>query len=799
MLTNYLKIALRTLWRSPLYSLLNMTGLALGIACCLLIALYVYDEWSYDRFHRHADQIYRVVETQQQADGEYEVAVTPGPLAPTIKSDFPEVVEVARYGRWSGLMKYGKQVFEEPALYFADNSLLRMFDFPLVKGNLRTVLTRPDELVMTETAARKYFGEGWQQNPSVIGSVLRMNDQQNFRVVGILKDVPANSHLQFGILLSFEYAAADPWNYAWGSNNFHTYVQLRPGTDAAAFREKLKGQLIRYNPKTETKLALQRMTDIHLHSRFAFNTDNWTPRGDIFYVRLFATVGLIVLLIACVNFINLSTARSARRAREVGVRKTIGAFRWHLVLQFLGESALLTVAAVAAAVLLASALLPLFNELTGKQLSLNYVGGPFWLSLGVLTVAVSVLAGLYPAVFLSGYRPAEVLKGGGLLALGQSVRSRRSFGLRQMLVVGQFGLSLVLIIGTVFIFNQLRYMQQKSLGFEKSQLLYVRMGGNLRQQAARFKEELLRQSSIQAATTTTSTLVDVANESNIAWEGGPAEVDFLVTQMNVDPDFLPTVGMKLASGRNFRIQAAGAEPSFLVNETAARRMGLTARTALNKRVEFWGTKGRIVGVVRDFHFRPLNVPIAPFILRYAPAEPYFQLLVRTRPGRTPEALAQIQALYARFEKDAPLSYGFVNEELDRQYRAEERTGQIMKYFAGLAIFVSCLGLFGLSTFTAEQRTKEIGIRKVLGASVASVVALLSKDFLKLVLIAFGLASPVAWWAVNRWLQNFAYRIDTEWWVFALAGLLAIAIALLTISFQSLKAALVNPASSLRKE
>jgi len=791
MFYNYLKIAVRNLWRSPLYSLLNIGGLALGIACCLLITLYVYDEWNYDRFHRNASNIYRVVEKQPQAGEIYDVAITPGPLAPTLKTDFPEVAEVGRIGRWSGLMKYGRQVFEEGNLFFADNGLLRMFDFPLVKGNVAMALTRPDELVMTETTARKYFGNNWQQNPKVIGATLRLNNERDYRVVGVLKDVPANSHLQFGILLSFKNLELfDKWNYNWGSNNFHTYVQLRPATDAAAFYQKIEGQYMRY-AKTGTTLRLQPLTDIHLYSNFAFNTD-WGQHNDIFYVRLFGAVGLIVLLIACVNFINLSTARSTRRAREVGVRKTVGAQRWHLVFQFLGESFLLTVLAVVAALVLASVLIPIFSELSGKTLTLDFAAPPFWFALLVITLLVGFMAGLYPAFLLSSFQPARVLKSMFRVGSGQTFR--------QTLVVGQFMLSVALIICTVFIYNQLQYMQQKNLGFDKSQLLYVRLKGALRENVFGFKQELLRQSSIESAAATTATLVDVGNSSNITWEGQQPKDEFLITQMNVDPDFLSMVGMKLERGTNF-IEKSTKDTTwtFLVNQTAAQRMGYTAQSAIGKRVEFWGMKGRIRGVVRDFHFRPLNVPIEPFIFQYAPGNPYFQMLVKTRPGQAQQAIRAVAQLYKQYEKEAPLQYGFVDQELDQQYRREQRTGQIVLSFSCLAILISCLGLFGLAAFTAEQRTKEIGIRKVLGASVAGVVFLLSRDFLKLVLIAIALASPIAWYMTNRWLQHFAYKIDITWWVFVLASGLAVAIAILTISFQSLRAALMNPAKSLRTE
>ncbi|MDB5241304.1 MAG: hypothetical protein JWP57_1929 [Spirosoma sp.] len=792
MVGSYLKIAFRNLWRSPLYSFINIGGLALGIACCLLIALYVADEWGYDRFYRNADRIYRVVEKQPQPEGIFDVAVTPGPLAPTLKSDFPEVVQTGRIGRWNGLMKQGKQTFEENNLFFADNGLLRLFNFPLVRGNVATALTRPDELLMTETTARRYFGPDWLTNPKVIGATLRLNNERDYRVVGVLKDVPANSHLQFDILLSFKNVELfDKSSYNWGSNSYHTYAQLRPGTDITAFAAKIRNQYIRYHPETKTTLQIQPLTDIHLYSHFAFNTD-WGQHSSIFYVRLFGAVGLIVLLIAGVNFINLATARSARRAREVGVRKTVGANRWHLVVQFLGESFLLTGLAVAVSVLLAGMLMPVFNVLSGKTLRLDYTKLSFGMVLGSLTVLVGLLAGLYPAILLSSFQPTKVLKG--------TLTGKAGRAFRQVLVVGQFALSVALIVCSIIIYHQLQYMQAKNLGFDKAQLLYVRMGGELKKKAAQFKQELSRQSSIEAAAATTSTLVDVANETTIEWEGQVSKDEFLITHMNVDPDFLSTVGMRLATGSNFRPKAVtDTNQTYLINETAARRMGYTNQTALGKRVKFWGKTGTVAGVVRDFHFRPLNVPIQPFILRYGPGDFYFQMLVKTRPGQAQEAIQHIGQLYKQFEKEAPLHYGFIDQELNKQYRAERRTGQIMLYFSGLAILISCLGLFGLAALMAEQRTKEIGVRKVLGASVAVIVTLLSKDFLKLVLISILIATPFGWYAMKRWLQDYAYKVDIEWWVFALAGLLAVGIALLTVSFQSVKAALMNPAKSLRSE
>ena len=788
MLTNYLKIAWRNLVRNKVFSTINIVGLAMGVACCLLISLHVYDEWSYDRFYPQAANVYRVIEHHQQPTGQFDTPITPGPLAPTLKTDFPEVLEAGRVGRWNGVMRYGDQTFEEQSLFFADNGLVQLFDFPVVLGNRTTALTRPNELVMTEATASRYFGPNWQANPNVIGAVIRLNNERDYRVAAILKDVPANSHIQFDILLSFKNVELDPSSYSWDWNSYHTYLRLRPGTNKAAFEQKLAGQYKRYAPQTNTTLGLQPLTDIYLYS--SFDTE-WGKRGSIFYVRLFALVGLIVLLIACVNFINLATARASRRALEVGVRKTVGAHRYHLILQFLGESFLLTGLSVGIALLLANTFLPVFNQLTGKSMVLDLARPMVWLVLAGLIGLIGLLAGLYPAFLLSSYQPNRVLKG---------MISIRGVLFRQTLVVGQFVLSLVLVVSSILIYNQLQFMQTKSLGFDKAQLVYVRMGGELKKKATQFKQELLKQSAIEAASTTTATLVDVANEADVEWEGQTGKADFFVTQMNIDPNFLQTVGMKLARGSNFRPKAlTDTNQTYLVNETAARRMGYTNQTALGKRVTFWGKTGLIGGVVRDFNFRPLNVLIQPFIFRYSPGEFYFQLLVKTRSGQTEEALHEIGRLYSQYEKDAPLQYGFVDQELDAQYQSEQKMGQIVLYFAGLAIFISCLGLFGLASFMAEARTKEIGVRKVLGASVGSIVTLLSKDFLKLVLIAIAIASPIAYYAMNKWLQDFAYKVDIEWWVFALAGLLAVGIALLTVSFQSMKAALMNPVKSLRSE
>jgi putative ABC transport system permease protein len=804
MFGNYLKIALRNLWKSKVYSLVNITGLALGITCCTAIGLYVLDELQYDKFHTNYDRIYRVVERQKQPGGIFNVAVTPGPLAATLTKDFPEVQQTTRVGRWSGTLSQNQKTVEAQDMLIVDPSFFDLFNFPLVAGNIQKALISPNDVVISETMAERLFGANWGRL-GIIGKPLSFNNQEPFTLVGVAKNPPVRSHIQFDVLLPYKWLEkTDEWSQKWSSNSYHTYVLLKPDRadsriDIVAFTAKLSGQIKRYNAENDAVLYLQPLSDIYLKSKFDFATD-WGTRNDMLYVRIFLTVGLIVLLIAVVNFINLATARASHRAREVGVRKTVGASRSGLIGQFMGESLLMTSLAVSVSLLLLQTLLPLFNDLSGKTLVVPTGEPLFWLALTLLTGVVGLLAGLYPAFFLSSFRPAQVLKG-TVNSLGLAVKSGRTF--RQSLVVGQFALAVVLVIGSVVIYRQLAFMQHRKLGFDQSQLLYIRMKGDLRNNALRLKRDVQQLPGVAVASATTGALVDMINSSTIEWEGQRPDNQFLITNMNIDADFMNTTGMQLAAGRNFswkiRSDTSSIMGAFMINETAAKRMGWTPAQAIGKRVKFWGPSGLIVGVLKDFHFRPLRDAIEPFIFRFRPDNPYFNLLVKTTPGQVPRTIADIASLYKKYEPNNPISYGFVDQELDAQYRAEQRTGRIILYFSILSIFVSCLGLFGLVTFTAEQRTKEIGIRKVLGASVSSIVTLLSKDFLRLVLIAIVIASPLAWYAMNRWLQDFAYKIDIEWWMFAGAGLLAVSIALLTVSFQSVRAAMMNPVKSLRSE
>ncbi|GAB3774206.1 ABC transporter permease [Spirosoma horti] len=805
MIRNYAKVAFRNLIKNKVYSAINIGGLAIGIACCLLIALYVYDEVNYDRFNTNFNHIYRVVERQQQPEGIFDVAVTPGPLAPTLLKDFPEVSRAVRIGSWHGLLSQGQQSVESDQMLIIDPGFFGLFSYSLLQGNVNNIFKGPDEVIFSKKMAERFFGINWRQQ-HVLGKSFRFNNERTLMLVGVAQNPPAQSHIQFDVLLPFKWLERyDEWSNKWNSNNYHTYVQLKPDATGKAanpvlFGEKIRHQIKRYNPENDTPLLLQPLSDIYLYSKFAFQTDFGGKRSDIAYIRIFVIVGLIVLLIAVVNFINLATARASQRAKEVGVRKSIGAQRSSLLMQFLGESLVMTGVSVLVSIFLADLLLPLFNNMANKSLQIPYHLPAFWLVILVLTAAVSLLAGLYPAFFLSAFRPVTVLKA-GVSGYFSILKTGHSF--RQSLVVSQFVLSIGLAICTVIIYRQLTYLQTTTLGFDKSQLLYVRLKGELKGKAMQFKNEISQLPGVAKASVTTGNLVDMNNSTTVEWEGQTPKDEFLITQMNVDADFMKTTGMSLAAGRNFSTQITSDTLStfgaYLINETAAKRMGWTPNKALGKRVKFWGTEGNVIGVVKDFHFRPLRTAIEPFILRFRPKDMYFTVLVKTQPNRIAHTITDITRLYKKTDPAYPITYGFVDQDLDVQYRSEQRIGRIVCSFTILTILISCLGLFGLTAFTAEVRTKEIGIRKVLGASVTSIVTLLSKDFLRLVAIAVVIASPVAWYAMHRWLQDFAYRVDISWWVFALTGLLMVVIALLTVSFQSIKAALMNPVKSLRSE
>jgi ABC-type antimicrobial peptide transport system permease subunit len=794
MFSSYLKITFRTLLKSKVYSAINLGGLALGIASCILIGLFIWDELSTDLFHQNYNNIYRITEKQKQGDAIYSVAQTPGPLAPALQTDFPVIQNFARVGRWGGLLSDGDRALEAEQMLVVDPGFFKMFNFPLRLGNPTQVFNDPHEVIFTEAMAERFFGPDWQFLP-LIGREIVINNDQTLRLVAIAKNPPAQSHLQFDALLPFAFVQRyDEWGYKWGSNNYHTYLLLKPGTNGAAFSQTIKKQLAKYKDDQDTQLGLQALGDIYLHSKFDFGTD-WGFRSDYFYIKLALIVGLIILFIAAINFINLATARSIQKAKEVGVRKSVGAGRGSLIFQFLGESAIMISMALFLGLLLAQFLLPLLNVLTDKTLNIPFLNTNFWLVLIIFTLVLSFLTGVYPAFFLSSFRPAKVLKG------VFDVSSGKRF--RQTLVIGQFTLSITLAIGTLVVYQQLRFMQHTKLGFDQSNLLYVNLKDELQEKSSLFKNVVSQIPGVAQASVATSNLVNVGNSSTAEWEGQSPQDEFLMSQVNVDADFVPTTGLTVICGRNFsaKITADTSALSipYLINEAAMKRMGWNIQSALGKKIKFYGQEGKVIGVVKDFHFQNLHQPIEPLILRYRPLESYFTLLIKTDANSTEQILSQVQKAYKKLLPLSPFSYGFIDQDLQAQYLSEQRVGRIMLSFAFLAILVSCLGLFGLVVFSTEQKVKEIGIRKVLGAGIVNIAYMLGKDFTKLVLFALVLASPLAWYFSKLWLQDFAYQIDLSWWIFAVVGFGALLIAILTVGFQSIKAALDNPVKSLRSE
>jgi putative ABC transport system permease protein len=786
MLKNYILVSFRNFSKSTLFSGINLLGMVLGITCSAILLLYAWSEYNVDRFHTNGQTIYRI--TTQQEKKEEVGAVTPGPLAPELKSRFPEVVNTARLGKWSGVFKTNNHLYQENQLYFADQSFLQLFDYPLVVGNPKTALLKPTDLLITEAMAVKYFGSDWQKKSDVLGTTFRLNNELDLVVVGILKNPPVESSIQFDFLISFQHLVLnDKWSYQWGSYNFNTFVQLTPNHSAADFESKIKGVLREKDAQAGFNLGIQSLHDIYLHP-LAY--DYWTKQGNLLFIRVLVIIGFSILVIACFNFINLSTAQSTKRAKEVGIRKTIGASRLQIFFQFLGESFVV----VAAAALLSRALidltLPYFNHLIGKEIVLPSLS-IFVTLFALLTICIGFFASLYPASLLSSFQPIKVLKGIAAPRAGQEFR--------KVLVVLQFCISFVLMVGTVVIYLQLSYVQSKDLGFSTDQLLYVRLNGELKEKEELFREELKRQSEVLGASASTSTLANTDNLSNFDWEGKKAEDDFSITQINADVDFIPLLGMKMRYGRNLSLAIKSDTAAYIVNESAAKRMGFVGDDVLGKEVTFWGAKGKIIGVVNDFHFRPLTEAIQPFIIRYQPKTFYFNMLVKVPSQQTKSFLAKLPALYKKFDKENPIEFGFVDDQLNNSYQSEQRAGSILLHFCVLSIFITSLGLLGLAAFAAEQRTKEIGIRKILGASVTGIVQLLSKDFMKLIMIAVVLGSPLAWFVTNQWLTSFAYHIELNVWIFIGVTIVSLMVGLITISTQAIKAAVSNPIESLRSE
>lgn len=815
MLKNFFTIAFRNCWRNKATSLIHIAGLGLGIATFLLIVLFVQHERSYDRYNKKADRIVRVDFHGKMNGGETREATVMPPVAAAMKRDFPEV-EVATRLVNQGVHRitYGDKTLREDAMAFVDSNFFQVFTLPLIEGDPRTALLHPNSAVITKAMARKFFG-----NADPMGKVLEFrDDSMAMTVTGVIDKVPANAHFHFELFASMA-GYADSRSTSWMTSGYYTYLVLPAGYDPKRLEAKLPSLVEKYmGPQLKASLGvtlsqfraggnslgfeLQRLTDIHLHSNLSGEIE---PPGDIRYVYIFSAVGIFMLLIACINFINLSTAGAGKRAREVGIRKVLGSVRGQLISQFLIESLLLTFVGTAIAIALLYFSLPLFNQIAGQELSLNW-SGAIWLIPTILGIvlATGVLAGLYPAFFLSAFNPVTVLK--GLFTPGG-----KSATLRSTLVTFQFVISICLIIGTAIVYQQLSYIQHKKLGYDRDQVLVVQESFWLQNNQDYFRHELAEDPRIVSVSASAYLPAGQTNNSVfICYPDGRRNDLMYSSQYSVDEQYIPTLGMQVIAGRNFSRAFPSDSTAALINETAAIKLGwitpgrpydpaaLLGHLVTQKDNNGTGISYHVIGLVRDFNFRSLHDLITPLVMTYNPGmEGNF--IVKTRTKDLAGLVSTMEKEWTALKPGMPFSYSFLDDRFNKTYTFEQHIGLTLGIFAGLTIFVACLGLFGLATFTAERRTKEIGIRKVLGASSASIIGLLSKEFVRLVTIAFLIAAPIAWLVMDHWLRDFPYRITIGWWVFALAALLAIVITLLTVGLRALRAALANPADSLRTE
>jgi len=810
MFSNYFKIALRSILKHKAHSFINIMGLAVGLACVVLILLFVQDELSYDTFNKKADRIYRVTREWLNDDGatSLHLARVAPPIGTLLQHEYPSTVDDMVRLLDAGTVSFtvGQKQFVENRIYFAEASFFNIFSFRMIEGDPKTALSQPMSVVLTQSTAGKYFGD-----QPALGKSILYDGKQAVKVTGVVQDVPHNAHFHFDMLVSFvtlkNLPGADDLDRDWGSNNYATYLLLSPHASAKElqasfpqFLDKYYGRALREFgidlqgrlPHETNVLHLQNLLDIHLHSHLTTELD---VNGDIVNIWLFSAIGGFVLLIACINFMNLATARSAQRAREIGMRKVLGAYRKQVMIQFLGEAVLTAVIAFVLALVSAQLTLPALNVFIGKELSLASFLHPGMIGAGLLLViVVGLLAGSYPALVLSSFRPLQVL-GAGMN------RSRKSM-FRKVLVVGQFGISITLIICLAVVYQQLDHVRTKNLGFNKEHLVVLPCYQPIRENLQTVKARLLEDpniTNVSASRLVPSNML-LNNWGAQVMDGTePRQLRFRLAVQEIDYDFFSTYQIPLVAGRYLsREYATDDTAGFMLNETAAGALGWTPKESIGKGMIYGGRKGRVVGVVRDFNFETLRNKIVPIIFLINPRG-FRRVTVRLAGTDIPGSLAFLQKVWKEYEPDLEANYNFLNDRYDTLYRSDQRLETLISIFAFLAVFVACLGLFGLASFMAERRTKEIGIRKVLGAGVGSLTFLFSREFLWLVLLANVIAWPIAYYAASRWLEEFAYRIEPTIGLFAGAGLLALLIALLTVSWQALRAAWTNPVESLRYE
>jgi putative ABC transport system permease protein len=769
-------------------------GLAVGMTACFLIFLYVSFETSYDNFHTKADRIYRIVTDTKTPSETISQGATTTPIAINIKKDFPEVEDAVRFATDGFLVQKDEVKFQEKNSVLADSSLFNVFDFPLLSGDKKTALKEPMSIVLSQSSAKKYFGNinALGQHVSLTGAAI------NATVTGIMKDIPENSQIKadmFVSMSSYKQIYGQPTSDSeWTNHNNYTYVLLKPHAGAKALQAKFPA-FMEFHHGQQAKelqmqdyLSLEPLRDVYLRSK----RDGFVT-GNITNVYIFSLIAVFILIIACINFINLTTARSVERAKEVGIRKVVGAVRYQLAKQFIGESVIICLMAFLLAVLLCSMLMPLFNQLAGKVISESIFNNPVnILSLFLLSVTIGVIAGLYPSLVLSSFKPVSVLK-------GRFSTGTKGLILRKGLVVFQFTISIILIVGTIVVYLQLNYMRNKDMGFNKEQTMVINTNYDKNKDA--FKESL---SSVPGVLSTSySSGVPGGNYNSAYSQVQNKAGDMQKTNLDlyfVDFDFINQYKLKIISGRAFsRDFASDSTQAMIINETAVKLLGYnSAQEAIGRNFDQWGRQGKIIGVLKDFHYQSLQQNIKPLTMRIEP-ESFGTISIKVATANLPKTIKAIGSKWSQIIPNRPFEYNFLDEFFNKQYRSEDRFGNLFFNFAVLAIFISCLGLLGLASYSTIQRTKEIGVRKVLGASVSNIVNLLSVEFIKLVFIAFIIASPIAWFGMNIWLHDFAYRTSITWWVFAIAGASSIVITFFTISFQAIKAAVANPVKSLRTE
>jgi predicted permease len=776
MLKNYFKIALRNLIKHRVYTFINIAGLALGMVCCILIFLWVQDEISFDHFHKKSDRLYQVV-NKNEVNGSWWQS-SPWALAPVLKNDFPEIEKSTRFYPQNMPVKYTDKSFYE-SIAFVDPDFLEMFSFPLIKGNPASALTVTESVIISEKTAQKYF-----KNEDPIGKVLKLNKNTDLKVTGVMKNVPANSSLTFDILVPIKNLGEDRLE-TWSSES-GAFVLLKENTNVNTLMTKMSGTTKKYDKRTDnnkTINSLQPISRIHLYGLNSI--------GPILYIYIFSAVALIVLFVACINFINLITATASERGKEIGMRKIVGAGKNHIIWQFYGETFLLSVLAFILAYILALIMLPGFNELAGKQLRLNFIHNPI-LIIGSISIILftTICAGSYPALYLSSFLPIKVLK-------ESSSRGFRKTTVRWILVITQFAVSIILIVMTITMNKQIDYIQNINLGYNREQVISIPLNDDFRNQYEAIKTQLLRYPDIIHITAANNSPTNINFSNPVYWEGGGPDKYVSMTYLTVDYDFFETFEMKMIEGRNFSKDFSTDPQNYIVNEATVDFMKM--KSPIGKRFSIWKNEGHIIGVVKNFNSSTLHDALGPVVITLTPYMPISTVFIRIKPENVNSTLAMIEKTWRTYVPNYPFQYDFLDDVFRRQYNNEEETKNLFQYFSALAIFISCIGLFGLAAFTAQRRTKEIGIRKVVGASVFDITALMLRDFAKWLLIAIIIGVPVSYYFIRMWLQDFAFRIEINWTIFAGASVIVLVIALATVSVHAIKAATTNPVEALRYE